>query len=73
MWDSIKTILKNKTDKCLIIEDGEPKYVILPYEEYQQLSKDQDHSIVDEDRAELDEGKINDKIQEEVEIEDLPF
>ena len=78
MWSAIKTILKNKTDKCLIIEDGEPKYVILPFEEYQQLQKNENHSILDESRVQLDEDKVNSEIQEEanastISIEDLPF
>lgn len=71
MWNSIKSILKDNKTKCVIIEDGEPKYVILPFLEYQQLQKSEDHIILDEDKA-------NSEIQEEanasaISIEDLPF
>ena len=71
MWNSIKSILKDNKTKCVIIEDGEPKYVILPFEEYQQLQKREDRSILDED-------KVNSEIQEEsnastISIGDLPF
>ena len=71
MWSDIKSILKDNRAKCLIIEDGKPVYVILPFEEYQQLQKREDHSILDED-------KINSEIQEEsnastISIGDLPF
>jgi len=78
MWSSIKSILKDNKTKCVIIEDGEPKYVILPFEEYQQLQKSENHSILDQSRAQLDEDKVNSEIQEEanastISIEDLPF
>jgi len=71
MWNSIKSILKDNKTKCVIIEDGEPRYVILPFEEYQQLQKSENHSILDED-------KVNGEIQQEanastISIEDLPF
>jgi hypothetical protein len=71
MWNNIKSILKDNKTKCLIVEDGEPKYVILPFEEYQQLQKSENHSILDEDQ-------VNSEIQEEanastISLEDLPF
>jgi hypothetical protein len=71
MWNSIKSILKDNKTKCVIIEDGKPVYVILPFEEYQQLQKREDRSILDED-------KVNSEIQEEsnastISIGDLPF
>lgn len=77
MWSAIKTILNNNTDKCLIIEDGAPKYVLLPYEEYQQLQKGNASGIVREnlrkENVEEVNGEIQDIREEGLRIEDLPF
>ena len=48
MWSSIKSILKDNTTKCVIVEDGEPKYVVLSFAEYQQLQKSGNNGIVGE-------------------------
>lgn len=39
MWSHIKEILQNEKGKCIIIEDGNPAFVLLPFEEYLQLKK----------------------------------
>ena len=56
MWNSIKSILKDNASKCLIIEDGEPKYIVLPFEEYQQLIGAEKNSIVEENFEEEKEN-----------------
>ncbi|MEX2145133.1 MAG: hypothetical protein WD712_02030 [Candidatus Spechtbacterales bacterium] len=38
MWDSIKKLLKTNKDKAVLMENGEPKYVILSVDEYLKLS-----------------------------------
>jgi len=48
MWSSIKSILKDNTTKCVIVEDGEPKYVVLPFAAYQQLQESKNSGIVGE-------------------------
>ena len=83
MWNSIKSILKDNASKCLIIEDGEPKYVVLSFQEYQQLQGNEKNSIVEEN---FEEEKVNGEIQEfqtekeeaepvgpTIRLEDLPF
>lgn len=37
MWDKLKKILQISGGRGVIIEDGEPRYVILPVDEYIQL------------------------------------
>jgi len=65
MWSAIKTILNDRTSKCLIIEDGQPKYVLLTFEEYQQLQKQEKSDIIIENSQEDDkEDKINGEIQQ---------
>jgi len=65
MWSTIKSILQNKTDKCLIIENGEPKYVLLTFEEYQHLQKGQGHSIVEERAGKNGaSGEVNAELQD---------
>ncbi len=86
MWASIKSILKDERAKCIIIEDGEPRYIVIPLEEYEQLRKKGKNSIVGENS--WDEEKINGEIQDieeqgpepeqrervsAIKIEDLPF
>ena len=46
MWDQLKNIIRETSDKAVIIEDGEPRFVVLTVKEYNRL-----HDIV--------EGKIN--------------
>ena len=38
MWETLKKILKTSNEKAIIIEDGEPKYVILSIDEYMRLN-----------------------------------
>lgn len=86
MWASIKSILKDERTKCIIVEDGEPRYIVIPFEEYEQLRKKGKNSIVGENS--WDEEKINGEIQDiegedpepeqserasAIKIEDLPF
>lgn len=38
MWETLKKILKTSNEKAIIIEDGEPKYVVLSIDEYMRLN-----------------------------------
>jgi hypothetical protein len=85
MWASIKSILKDDRTKCIIVEDGEPRYIVIPFEEYEQLRKLGKNSIVGENSRTFGEDEINGEIQEmrdeegdgpvpsAVKLEDLPF
>ena len=39
MWDKLKKILKTSNEKAVIIEDGEPRYVVLSVDEYLRLTE----------------------------------
>ena len=39
MWDKLKKILKTSNEKAVIIEDGEPRYVVLSVDEYMRLNE----------------------------------
>ena len=39
MWDKLKKILKTSNEKAVIIEDGEPRYVVLSVDEYLRLTQ----------------------------------
>ena len=36
MWDQIKKILKKTKGTCIIVEDGQPAFVIMPFDDYQK-------------------------------------
>ena len=38
MWEKLKKILKTSNEKAVIIEEGEPRYVILSIDEYMRLN-----------------------------------
>lgn len=76
MWSSLKQLLPTDRDRCVIIEDGEPKYVILPFSEYQQLKKGMRYSRVEtrskgEIRGVWDEEAVNRTIEAELERKDI--
>lgn len=35
MWNTIKQILKKNKGTCIIVEDGQPAYIIMPFEDYE--------------------------------------
>lgn len=64
MWSTIASILKDNTTKCIIIEGGEPKYVLLTFDEYQRLQKNGRHSIVGENVPADTAERVNHELQE---------
>ncbi|MEX0877310.1 MAG: hypothetical protein WDZ40_00410 [Candidatus Spechtbacterales bacterium] len=38
MWDKLKEILKASGGKAVIVEDGDPKYIVIPVDEYLKLT-----------------------------------
>lgn len=37
MWDQLKSIIRQTSDKAVVIEDGEPRFVVLTVQEYNRL------------------------------------
>lgn len=79
MWSSIKSLLKDNRTKCIIVEDGKPAYVVLPFGEYQHLQKNEGQSIVNPERS-AGGREVNGELQEAresynspINLEDLPF
>ncbi len=78
MWSHLKTILKDKNTRCIIIEDGEPKYIVLPFAEYQHLQSIKDGGMLKENSEnkewqETAASASGDDYASSVNIEDLPF
>ncbi len=87
MWDKIKKILQKEGGKCIIIEENQPAYVVLTFDEYEKKindsgSVDNQFEKVNRDIAEwkatetesFPEPSITEEQKEEdVKIEDLPF
>lgn len=36
MWEQIKQILKKNKGTCIIVEDGQPAYIVMPFDDYQK-------------------------------------
>ena len=73
MWNSIKNLIKSNNERFIIIEDGEPKYVIMAYSEYQQLQNGSNSSIVAKSEIESINGEMQDVKEGGLTLEDLPF
>ena len=72
MWSSLKQLLKSN-ERYIIVEDGEPKYVILPYSEYQQLQNHNSSSILAKSEVESVNVEIQGIKEGGLTLEDLPF
>ncbi len=86
MWEKLKQILKTENDKAVVVEDGEPKYVILSIEEYMKLVSDnssgepkKDNSSPSEEMPPVDVSEIEPPYEsseaetEEAGLDDLPL
>ena len=80
MWSEIKSIIQDNKTRCVIIEEGKPLYVVLPFDEYQQLQKNGARSTIEHANHELQEiwelGEQDltpEKKVAPISIEDLPF
>jgi len=72
MWEKIKKILSREGGKCIVIEDGQPTYLVMKLEddisETEEVNRNLDHLKAGEaEKAEETEEK------NEVKVEDLPF
>lgn len=62
MWDAIKKFLQRNRPACLLIEDGQPRYVVLNYEEYEEMCKARPKETANP--SELAGEKINSAVRE---------
>jgi len=70
MWENLKSILKDNKTKLIIIEDGKPCYIILPFEEYQHLQNARKNDTLEPERS---REAAQDDYGSSINIEDLPF
>ena len=81
MWQRIKKILQKEGGKCIIVEDGQPTYLVMKMEDYEKMSESRSSSETEEVNRDIDEWKANQKEEtevvgpenQEVKVEDLPF
>jgi len=59
MWSTIKDLLQKTRKGCIIVEGEQPKYIIIPLEEYERLIK---YSSF-QDNTEKNFEKINKEIE----------
>ncbi|KKS26246.1 MAG: hypothetical protein UU87_C0003G0166 [Parcubacteria group bacterium GW2011_GWA2_42_11] len=74
MWENIKKILAKTKGTCIIIEDGQPAYVVTPFNDYQQdldgagVSKSTNKSSSEQELLEkINQDIIDWKTKQEVE------
>ncbi len=75
MWDKIKRILQKEGDQCIIIEEGQPSYLVKKLEngdETEKVNRDIDH-LKAEESEEKQEVEMTQPENQEVRVEDLPF
>ncbi|PJE57938.1 MAG: hypothetical protein COU81_03315 [Candidatus Portnoybacteria bacterium CG10_big_fil_rev_8_21_14_0_10_36_7] len=71
-WEQIKKILPQAKGPCIIVEEGSAKYVILNFDEYEQIIKKKANPLTSPRPSEDPEHieKINQEIESLKEIED---
>lgn len=88
MWKQIKKLLQKVNKVCILIEEGKPSYVILPFQEYEQLifrscQDEEKEKEIDKINKEINNWKENTEPEleinpqvgnsDEIKIEDLPI
>jgi len=84
MWEKIKKILSKGDGKCILVEDNQPTYVIIKWEDYEnmidnysvkteEVNRNIDNWKAENDAKDKSEDKIAREDKAEVKIEDLPF
>ncbi|MBL7053092.1 MAG: hypothetical protein ISS02_00295 [Candidatus Portnoybacteria bacterium] len=74
MWDKIKKILSKQGEKCIIIEDNKPSYLVMKLEDSEAGAESSETEEINKSIDELkpqEEVELNDN--KGIEIEDLPF
>ena len=75
MWNKIKNILSKQGEKCIIIEDNKPSYLVMKLEDDGSSETEEvNQSIAELRTQEKEEAELDDVVdKQKVEIEDLPF
>ncbi len=75
MWNKIKKILSKQGEKCIIIEDNKPSYLVMKLEDDGSSETEEvNQSIAELRTQEKEEAELDDVVdKQKVEIEDLPF
>jgi len=67
MWNEIKQILKKNIGTCIIVEEGQPAYVVLPWDDYEQLLDERPTiSFPEKHKEGGSEQEILEKINQEI-------
>ncbi|MBU2068548.1 hypothetical protein KKE13_03165 [Patescibacteria group bacterium] len=73
MWEKIKNILSREGGKCIVVEDGQPTYVVMKLGDYEVAEVNRNVDYLKAGEAEKAEEEIDIREKEEVKVEDLPF
>jgi len=82
MWEKIKRILQKEGGKCIIIEKGQPTYLVTKIDDYESNSKNNISSEIEKVNRDINELNMKEKEEvdiiepengEEMKVEDLPF
>jgi len=77
MWNKIKKILSKQGERCIIIEDNKPSYLVMKLEDSEAGAESSETEEINKSIAELkpqEEVELNDNVDNKgIEIEDLPF
>lgn len=68
MWEQIKQILKKSRGTCIIVEEGQPAYVVVPFDEYQKSLDSETPNMAAAPRFKegINETKLLSKINQEI-------
>jgi len=68
MWETIKQILKKNKGTCIIIEEGQPAYVIMSFDDYQKSleSEPANKSVPPRFKEAGGETELMEKINQEI-------
>lgn len=67
MWNAIKQILKKNSGTCIIVEEGKPAYVVVPFDDYGKLLEEHsDVSFLEKRKEGTSEQEILEKINQEI-------
>jgi len=73
MWNKIKKILLKQGEKCIIIEDNKPSYLVMKLEDDESSKTEEINKSIAELKPQ-EEVELNDIDDNKgIEIEDLPF
>ncbi len=65
-WETIKQILKKNIGTCIIVEEGKPSYVVVPFEDYEKLLEEHPVSFLEKCKEGTNEQEILEKINQEI-------